>query len=600
MSDRTHSFHIPVMGTAFTIDTPLKVARYGISSVISLVDDVLIEQMRKFHSDRNNLPYEPITDKDPDPRANRITAYLNMIHDLITEQVEKLRAEPFAPGSDITRYFEMLEDGPVRQKYLTMLDMPEGEDQTREQDELRKLVKPGSIDVNIMTKVDRDNYKHRKLLPPEFSDALAALRGFANSRLQASIIFSAGFNQRLYGYINKFKDFLPNAAGEISKKVILKVSDYRSSIIQGKFLAKRGIWVSEYRVESGLNCGGHAFASDGYLMGPILDEFRNNMEDLARKLTPIYRDALTKLGLSSDVPEQDIRLTVQGGIGTAAEDRLLRNYYGVSGTGWGTPFLLCPDVTTLDQSHIDRLCEAGHDDVHLSDSSPLGIPFWNLKASDSELEREKRIADGKPGSPCPKGFLVSDTEFTDMPICPASRGYQRRKLKQLATEFMDDTKRMAVETYVKAKSCICHDLAGSATLLNKIEDDVTPSVCCGPNIVNFDQTRTLDEMTDHIYGRNSFVTDPERPHMFMRELRLYVDYLLKEIDKVSAGLSTQSPRYFETFKNNLLKGTDYYRTIVDRIDDHRDEFIQELSSIRKELETIPLPGTSLEARQTVA
>ena len=42
-----HSFHIPVMGTGFMIDAPLRVAKYGISSVISLVDDVLIEQMRQ-------------------------------------------------------------------------------------------------------------------------------------------------------------------------------------------------------------------------------------------------------------------------------------------------------------------------------------------------------------------------------------------------------------------------------------------------------------------------------------------------------------------------------------------------------------------------
>ena len=44
-----HSFHIPVMGTGYTVDTPLRVAKYGISSVISLVDDTLVEQMRKFH-----------------------------------------------------------------------------------------------------------------------------------------------------------------------------------------------------------------------------------------------------------------------------------------------------------------------------------------------------------------------------------------------------------------------------------------------------------------------------------------------------------------------------------------------------------------------
>ncbi len=42
-----HEFHIPVMGTAFTIDTPLKVARFGISSVVSLCDDELCEEMRQ-------------------------------------------------------------------------------------------------------------------------------------------------------------------------------------------------------------------------------------------------------------------------------------------------------------------------------------------------------------------------------------------------------------------------------------------------------------------------------------------------------------------------------------------------------------------------
>ena len=36
------------MGTGFTIDTPLKVAHLGISSVISIIDDVLVEKMRKY------------------------------------------------------------------------------------------------------------------------------------------------------------------------------------------------------------------------------------------------------------------------------------------------------------------------------------------------------------------------------------------------------------------------------------------------------------------------------------------------------------------------------------------------------------------------
>ena len=67
MSD-LHTFHIPVMGTAFTADTPLKVSQYGINSVISIMDDVLLERLRKFYSDKNNIDYTEITKKTKDYR----------------------------------------------------------------------------------------------------------------------------------------------------------------------------------------------------------------------------------------------------------------------------------------------------------------------------------------------------------------------------------------------------------------------------------------------------------------------------------------------------------------------------------------------------
>ncbi len=41
-NNSAHTFHVPILGIGFTIDTPLKVGRYGISSVISLVDDDFI------------------------------------------------------------------------------------------------------------------------------------------------------------------------------------------------------------------------------------------------------------------------------------------------------------------------------------------------------------------------------------------------------------------------------------------------------------------------------------------------------------------------------------------------------------------------------
>ena len=65
----------------------------------------------------------------------------------------------------------------------------------------------GSIDANIMTKLDKENHIKNEKLPVEYNDAHAALRGYANSDLTSSIILSAGMNPRLYGYLDQFEDF---------------------------------------------------------------------------------------------------------------------------------------------------------------------------------------------------------------------------------------------------------------------------------------------------------------------------------------------------------------------------------------------------------
>ena len=294
MPHYVHTFHIPVMGIGFSIDAPIKVARYGIHSVISLVDDNLIEQMRKFYCAKEHEPYTPITKNDEDFRARRITAYLDLVNRIVQRQFTELKASVFEPGSEITKYFEMLpEDSVLKAAWRHMLDCTNPKLKADLQKNLRESIKPGDIDVNIMTKLDRDNYDEQgNLLPAEFSDALSALRGYAQSSLQSAIVFSAGINRRLYTYVEEFKDFYADAAGHIKKRIVLKVSDFRSSIIQGKFFAKKGLWISEYRIESGLNCGGHAFATEGFLMGPILEEFRAKRQELITELHKIYNEAL--------------------------------------------------------------------------------------------------------------------------------------------------------------------------------------------------------------------------------------------------------------------------------------------------------------------
>ena len=95
-----HYLHIPIMGTGFTIDTPIRVARFGISSVLSLVDDLLIERIRKHYAAQYGLPFESIAPGQPDARARRITAYLNMVDDIVNRQIEDIKALPFEAGYD--------------------------------------------------------------------------------------------------------------------------------------------------------------------------------------------------------------------------------------------------------------------------------------------------------------------------------------------------------------------------------------------------------------------------------------------------------------------------------------------------------------------
>src|SRR5208283_3174782 len=108
-----HTFHIPVMGIGFTIDTPVKVAQYGISSVISLVDDILMEKMRAFYCLKFHLPFDAIAETISDFRAKRITAYLNMIQQVVRIKVEELKKSIDTEGAEYEAYVAYLPDTSV-------------------------------------------------------------------------------------------------------------------------------------------------------------------------------------------------------------------------------------------------------------------------------------------------------------------------------------------------------------------------------------------------------------------------------------------------------------------------------------------------------
>ena len=213
---KTHSFHIPVLGIGYSVDTPLKISRYGMDSVISLVDDILFEKLRKMYCSKHGIAYNEITEKASDYRAKRITAYLNLIKSLSEKKFEELKKSGSGNADTLREIISMLPGNSMLKEKLISLTAKE-KDSSEIKIFLDENLSMGSIDVNIMTKIDKYNYKDGEKLPVEYNDAHAALRGFAESDLESSLVLSAGINPRLYSYMQKFEDFYPDKTGYIKK-----------------------------------------------------------------------------------------------------------------------------------------------------------------------------------------------------------------------------------------------------------------------------------------------------------------------------------------------------------------------------------------------
>ena len=581
-----HTFHIPVMGLAYTIDSPIRVAQYGISSVISIADDDLIEKMRNFYSAKFNLPYVEITQKFHDYRAERITSYLNLVDKIVKEKFEHFKTEIAENKTALENFIAMLPNSSDIKKGFQNLLQDGISFKENIQNYIESHLFPGEIDVNIMTKLDKDNYVKNKQLPVEFNDAHAALRGFANSNLESSVVLSAGMNPRLYSYFENFSDFFPNENNQLKKKIILKVSDFRSAMIQGNFLAKKGLWVSEYRIESGLNCGGHAFATDGLLLGTILEEFKQKKEQLIQSGHELMTKALQQKNVHFPNQPLNLKITVQGGVGTAQEHEFLLDNYNVDSVGWGSPFLLVSEATSVDQETRNLLINANEQDLYLSHISPLGVPFNTLRGTTNEILKQKRIQENKAGSSCPKKFLALSKEYDPHGICTASKKYQDIKLEELNSRknTISLTAFTKAKNKITEKSCLCVGLANATYLENNIKIKGQPQgvvICPGPNMAYFDQEVSLKDMVQHIYGNKSVLSTSNRPNMFVKELSMYIDYFRNEIESISQEMTSSQLKKWNAFKNNLFEGIGYYENLLGST----SYFKNEASKIKQQLES---------------
>jgi len=590
-----HSFYIPVMGLAYTIDSPIRVAHFGINSVISIVDDELMEKMNAFYSQKFNFSYKEITTKYIDYRAERTKSYLNLVGKIVEEKFNSFCTELAENKQSLLDFIEMFPQRSFIKKGISEIISNNSEHVENLKNFIAKHLHPGSIDVNIMTKVDKANFDKKTPLPIIYNDAHASLRGFAMSNLSSSLVLSAGMNPSLYNYISEFKDFFPDQNGLLKKKIILKVSDFRSAMIQGNYLAKKGIWVSEYRIESGLNCGGHAFATDGLLLGPILEEFKQRRQELVQTSHKLMCTALIQKEYFIPDEPLSLKITVQGGVGTSEEHNFLLDYFEADAVGWGSPFLLVPEATSTDLATRKLLMNAKENDFYRSNISPLGVPFNSVKGTTNEEIRLHRISIGKAGSSCPKKLLALNKDVNNEGICTASRKWQQWQLAKLeerketisAENFATESEK------ITEKSCLCVGLANTAYLENHIEikgEKQGVVICPGPNLAYFDKEVSLRQMINHIYGNDSVLATGYRPNMFVKELQLYVNCLKEEM--ATAGEFTKNTcKKWHLFKKNLLDGIIYYKKIfagLENFSSSKELIYSELEKYMEEVENIEI------------
>jgi hypothetical protein len=177
--------------------------------------------------------------------------------------------------------------------------------------------------------------------------------------------------------------------------------------------------------------------------------------------------------------------------------------------------------------------------------------------------------------------------------------YQDIKLSEL--ENIKET--LSADAFEKSKikitekSCLCVGLANSSYLENdiKIKGQAQGVVICpGPNMAYFDQEVSLKHMVEHIYGNKSVLRAKNRPNLFVKELKMYVDYFRNEIESISSEITANQLKKLNSFKANLLEGIEYYHNLfestfyfkseTEKIKYQIDFYKLELSSIK-----IPIP-----------
>ena len=80
--------------------------------------------------------------------------------------------------------------------------------------------------------------------------------------------------------------------------------------------------------------------------------------------------------------------------------------------------------------------------------------------------------------------------------------------------------------------------------------------------------------------------------MFVKELKMYIDYLTNEINSVSDEINATQIKKWQTFKNNLITGIEYYQELFSS-ETPFTNIQNRLLSYKKELVATQIPTLEL-------
>jgi hypothetical protein len=145
------------------------------------------------------------------------------------------------------------------------------------------------------------------------------------------------------------------------------------------------------------------------------------------------------------------------------------------------------------------------------------------------------------------------------------------------------------------KTCLCVGLGTSALIKNDADITVegeAVAICPGPNIAYFSKILSLKEMVDHIYGRANVISRNDRPHMFVKELQLYINYLKDKLKESTAEMSGKQRDYFQNFSSNLRDGIEYYtglfKNLKKNLLDKKTSILNDLQACQQTLQHLEM------------